>query len=379
MTPPDCTAPRVSIVAPMLARHDAISRAAVDTGRAVARSFGAEARYFTYRCDFPELRATIVRSVTDVLSDPAFQASDIIIYHFGIYAELIDALIVGAPGAAQIVRFHNVTPPELVPESERTVLVSSWEQAHLLRDADLIWADSEVNAEVAQDLGVDPARIAVIPLAVDFPEVGRLARKPLEVLELLFVGRIVPSKGVLDLLEAVAQIVATPGMRPVRLRIVGSTEWSPPGYVASVQEGIARRGLDEIIELVGSVDAAELADYYARAHCFVLPSYHEGFCKPVIEALRAGCVPITYDAHNLRHIAGGHGRTTPTGDADALCDAISDVIQGLSAGEVCTDAGRRPLANHDAAVAAYVESFTFPRFAERIGRSISALRPAAIS
>lgn len=364
---------KVSIVAPMLAQRDAISRAAIETGRAITECFGIIPRFFTYRCDFDNLAVTPVRSVVDLLADPHYQTSDVIIYCFGIYAELLDALAIGASSALRIVRFHNITPRNLVSECDRTVIDRSWQQLQLLGDADLVWADSRVNVETAIDHGINPDRIVEIPLSVEFPEIGALAAKPSETIELLFVGRIVPSKGVLDLLDVMEFLAAEPTMGPVRLCIVGNTEWSPPGFLERVHHRIAKGALKDKVEFVGSVDQPLLAKHYARAHVFVLPSYHEGFCVPVIEALRGGCLPVTYDAYNLRYIAGGNGRTVPTGQTKALRDALADVIDGLRRGMARVDRGSRTLAVHDEIIGNYIEQFKFDSFARQTEMSLRTL------
>ena len=57
-----------------------------------------------------------------------------------------------------------------------------------------------------------------------------------------------------------------------------------------------------------------------------MPSYHEGFCKPVIEALRAGCLPVHYTSGNLLRIAGGLGKSVDPGDLAAFSRALYEAI-----------------------------------------------------
>ena len=179
--------------------------------------------------------ARTVSGLPDLLLDPAFQAADIIIYHFGIYCELFDALIAAKGRARQIVHFHNITPPQFVAPAQRQVIERSFIQVHNLKKADEVWADSHVNAETLETLGIDPTRIQVIPLAVENPTPRTLCGKAPTPLNLLFVGRFVQSKGVLDLVEAV-DLVRSRCTVPFRLRLAGSLEWSDSTYVTRVKD-----------------------------------------------------------------------------------------------------------------------------------------------
>ena len=60
---------------------------------------------------------------------------------------------------------------------------------------------------------------------------------------------------------------------------------------------------------------------------FILPSEHEGFCVPVLEALSQGCRVITYDNSNLKFIGGGLTTLVPTKSIQKLFEAVEkDII-----------------------------------------------------
>src|SRR5204863_515312 len=101
-----------------------------------------------------------------------------------------------------------------------------------------------------------------------------------------------------DLVQAIQRMRQRTNV-PFRLRIAGNRELSDQVYLAQVESAIADARLSGIIEIVGTVDDAALECLYREAHVFVIPSYHEGFCKTAIEALRAGCVPVGYASYNL--------------------------------------------------------------------------------
>jgi glycosyltransferase involved in cell wall biosynthesis len=370
---------RIAIVCPIVARYDAISAAARDTWRVFADDPCYDTTLFTLRNDFADLPARVVSGVGDLLLRPEFITADLTIYHFGIHNELIDGLIVGKARQRQVVRFHNITPPELAPADQRAVIQRSFRQIHLLKDADEIWADSELNAAVLRDYGIDAARIRVIPLIVDDPAPARLSDKAAAPIEILFLGRFVPSKGALDLLEAV-EVARGRTRQAFRLRLVGNLEWSDAAYLRRIEEAIAAGALGEIVELHGTVDDVEREALLRAAHILVIPSYHEGFCKPVIEALRSGAVPIGYAAANLPAIMSGLGRLVPPGDRHALgatlaetIDSIGDALARPSSSRLVLDRGPMRIEEFEHAVDAYVNEFAFDRVAPRMRACARAL------
>src|SRR5262245_49789305 len=74
-----------------------------------------------------------------------------------------------------------------------TLLSSPFCELANLKCLDEIWADSIVNAEELFSRGFDPAMVRILPLAVEPPPLAALAQKRVSPVNLLFVGRTVPS------------------------------------------------------------------------------------------------------------------------------------------------------------------------------------------
>ena len=360
---------RVAVVCPSFAKYDAIGASARDTYRLLGRERAFEVEVLTFRNDYSDVSANTVHGIADLLLHPAFLAADIIIYHFGIYSDLFDALIAGNGRAFQVVRFHNVTPPQHVAPRHRAVIERSFLQAYNLRFADELWADSEVNAQTLLDLGIDQIPIKVIPLAVDEPAPRRFLDKSSVPVNLLFIGRFVQSKGVIDLIQAL-DLMRGRCTVPFRLQLAGNLEWSDPSYLKRLRDVIATLHMESIVQILGTVSPESMQDLYHEAHILAIPSYHEGFCKPVIEALRAGCIPVGYAAHNLPAISNGLGRMVPPGGIHELSRALGEVIEGVaqSAGGpedpvLPLDRGKVSARTFDRMANEYVESFAFDRLA----------------
>jgi glycosyltransferase involved in cell wall biosynthesis len=96
-------------------------------------------------------------------------------------------------------------------------------------------------------------------------------------LNILFVGRLLPMKGLGMLLEAVAQLVF-----PWRLTIVGS------GSEEAALRGQAETlGLQDRVTFTGGLPLAEVGKHMAAAHVFCLPSVRESGGAVLLEAMAA--------------------------------------------------------------------------------------------
>lgn len=326
MSPSGEGALRIAVVAPIIVRRDAISLSARDTIRAFKEDSRFIVGHYGCTCELPGITYHHCGDAGELLLNASYQETDVAIFEFGIHHSLFDALLAGGP-PVRIVRFHNVTPARFVSPAKVPIIERSIRQIELLRFADEIWADSNTNAQELLARGFDPARLRVIPLAVEEPEEAKLVDKQVERVRILYIGRIAPSKGLHDLIRAAAKLEVPRGK--LEITIAGNTAWSDPAYLARLHELIARYDLAEVVHFVGTIDDCERQRLFHTAHILVMPSYHEGFCRPVVEGLRAGCVPIVYDAYNLPCITTGLGLVVPTGNVDALAIAIERLVKAL--------------------------------------------------
>ena len=365
--------PRITIVSEDIVRYDAVSAAVADTWRFLAGA-GSEVRVLATGNELPWLPARVVGGLPELLLNPDFLTADLLVYHFGIWNPVYDALLLGNGHARQAAFFHNITPAELLDAKMRPVIARSFAQLHNLRRADRLWPVSRTNAEMLTALDFDPGRIDIIPLAVDRPAIARLSEKPPLPVELLFLGRIVPSKGLRDLVDAIGRIRGRDLPR-FRLRLAGNLQISDVAYRDMVVRLIAERGLGEVVEFVGTVDDQTRDRMLQAAHILAIPSFHEGFCKPVVEALRAGCVPIGYAAHNLRFIADGLCRMVPPGDVAALAAALAGAIAEVAdrGAPMRLDRGKLTAAQFDDAALAHIDQFRPERVAALVRRHAAAL------
>ena len=230
-------------------------------------------------------------------------------------------------------------PANLAPAvSKRTVLVihdaaalrhpgwyspayAAWQRRLLpllaARARRLVTVSEFSRAELAELLGADPARIAVVPGGVDErfspaadPEPARRAlglARPY----VLTVASHTARKN-LSALAPAARALAADGVDVV---VAGGHR---PQFAAEA-------GLDGL-RLLGHVDDALLPGLYAGARAFALPSLYEGFGLPVLEAMASGTPVVTTTAGALRDTAGGAARLVdaPEELPDALAALLAD-------------------------------------------------------
>jgi glycosyltransferase involved in cell wall biosynthesis len=104
-------------------------------------------------------------------------------------------------------------------------------------------------------------------------------------LNLIFVGNMMPSKGILKLLQAIR--TGTLSKRYTSLYIVGG------GRLLEEVKQQAKSITDLQIVVTGNLSREELNKLYAKAHILILPSSSESFPKVIAEAAAYGCIPVT--------------------------------------------------------------------------------------
>jgi glycosyltransferase involved in cell wall biosynthesis len=127
--------------------------------------------------------------------------------------------------------------------------------------------------------------IVTVPSAVD-PQWFRSLPKENRI---LVVARLIPLKGIQDLLEALARV----NLDGWNVDIVGDGT-----YRSALEHKTARYGLQKHVTFHGWIDnrSERLRELYGRARIFVSPSHRENLSMSVLEALAARCWVVASDA-----------------------------------------------------------------------------------
>jgi glycosyltransferase involved in cell wall biosynthesis len=243
---------------------------------------------------------------------------------------VIDGLAYGAmPEEAQSLRehyplvalvHHPLALETGLGDAEAAALHTS-ERAALACARHVIATSAATARLLIADYGVPAERLTVVQPGTDRVVVHE-ARRSDDTLMLLTVGAIVPRKGYDVLVEALARLKDLPW----RLVIVGDNARSPE-TVARLEEDIARHGLSDRIEIAGPVSEQRLAEFYAEADLFVLPSRFEGYGMAYTEAVAHGVPVIGTNAGAIPDtVPPGAGVLIPPDDVEALADTLRRLI-----------------------------------------------------
>lgn len=178
--------------------------------------------------------------------------------------------------------------------------------------------------------GVPVERIAIVPPGTAHPlaHAGDRPGRPraTAMLRLLCVGTIVPRKGHLALVEALAGLQDLPWT----LTCIGSLERDLLA-AAALRAAIDRLGLSERIMLTGEQPAATLAAAWRDADAFVLPSSHEGYGMAYGEAMANGLPVIATTAGAIPEVVPSTaGLLVEPGDVDSLRSALRSLMVDAS-------------------------------------------------
>jgi len=201
---------------------------------------------------------------------------------------------------------------------------------------------SSAMRDEASRLLITPPHLSVLPMGVDLrehfvPDRAQLRRAD----EILFVGRLVPKKGLRHLLDAMPAVLQA---RPAaRLTIVG---FGPEAE--SLQRQSVGLGIDANVTFLGARRQAELPDFYRRASVFVAPFVRddsgdqEGLPVALMEAIGCGCPIVVGRVPGLQDLLGDavDQLCVEPGRPDALADAILGVLDNPEPAEARTEAIR---------------------------------------
>ncbi|MDQ2803731.1 MAG: glycosyltransferase family 4 protein, partial [Pseudomonadota bacterium] len=210
----------------------------------------------------------------------------------------------------------------------RRLTLNRWYQFHHMQDRvgrrmeRVITVSEQSRRDIAERMRIDPARIRVIPIAVDstvFAPQPATQRVPGRIFAVASAD--VSLKGVIPLLHAVA---ALRQRRPLELVLLGESRRG-----GAVERTMQELGLANCVRFVRGIGEAEVARHYAEAEVAVVPSLYEGFSIPALQAMSCGVPLVATTAGALPEVAGRDGETAllvPPGDAAALALAIGRLL-----------------------------------------------------
>ncbi len=138
-------------------------------------------------------------------------------------------------------------------------------------------------------------------------------------LRLLYVGRVVREKGVLDLIEAMRSAPSA------ELTVTGGQIASErDGVMSEAQALVARHQLERRVRFLGYVDRREMTGVVSGHDALVLPSYREGVPRSIIEGMAASRPAVVSDVRGCRELVsdGASGFVVPVREPTRLAEVI---------------------------------------------------------
>ena len=215
----------------------------------------------------------------------------------------------------------------------KKISLALFERRLLKRAAALHFTSVAERDEAARYVTTASARI--VPLGVDAPE-SIPERTRSGALQLLFLSRIHPKKGLEHLLDALP-LLRDRGIE-APLVVAGSGDRA---YEERLRKRADELGIAASVTWAGFVSGRAKAELFASAHVFVLPSYSENFGLSVAEALSYGVpVIVTSEVALSREVAEARAGFVVDRSAQALADAVADLATNKALLEEMSSAAR---------------------------------------
>jgi len=221
----------------------------------------------------------------------------------------------------------------------------------------LMVAADRVVAECPQDrvdmarlYGADPGRLAMVPCGFDADEFTPMDRQearrqlgiPADEFMVLQLGRLVPRKGIDNVIRAMAGL---PDDIPAKLRIVGGDCLEPDEVrtpeIARLRSVARECGVEQKVTFEGCRPRDALRSYYAAANVFVTTPWYEPFGITPLEAMACARPVIGSAVGGIQYSVddGVTGLLVPPKDPAALAQALQSLHAEPARAEAMGQAG----------------------------------------
>ena len=324
---------------PVIAYGDAVGNDCLELQR-IFWSSGVRSDLFAAEAK-PEMRA-LTRSWDEL--GLITRRDGLLLVHHSIGTDTVPKVL--ASPARKAIVYHNITPGHYfagLNDYLKSFAELGREQLkELAKAAEFGIADSEYNRKELEAAGL--ANTAVVPALVDWedfdrppdPEVARELAD--ERTSILSVGQILPHKAVHDVVAAFAKYRESD--RTAHLYLVGSNAMSG-SYLDRVRGDIRRLGLDDAVTLTGSVTIEQLVAYYRGATAFLTLSEHEGFCVPLLEAMRSDLPVVANAAAAIPETLGDGGILLENKTPETVAAQLERVVHDQALRKDLIEKGRR--------------------------------------
>jgi glycosyltransferase involved in cell wall biosynthesis len=254
---------------------------------------------------------------------------------------LVASRIKESLGIPYVITFHALGKIRMIHQKEKDAFPAARldiEQM-IVGDADHIIAECpQDRQDLIEHYNADPQRISIIPCGFSsqefYPAPKSTARRRLGLkkddLILLQLGRMVPRKGIDNVIRAMRYLKDIP---KIRLLVVGGSSDKPDfdndPELRRLKEIAEKEGVETSVEFVGRRNRQQLRHYYQAADFFISTPWYEPFGITPLEAMACGTPVIGSNVGGIKYTV-AHEQTgflVPPHNPKALAEALR---QGIS-------------------------------------------------
>ena len=206
--------------------------------------------------------------------------------------------------------FHNTFGEGVGVLRPFSIINDSLWKRHLMRFHKIICVSHFVKNDLVMR-GFAEERLEVVPSCIEMPPPRDLTEGDY----ILFVGRLVATKGIPSLLEAMKTVDS-------RLIICGDGPARP-----SLERMASRLGIDDKVTFEGRVPEERKADLFAGCKVMVMPSIFESLGLAAAEAMSYGKPVVASNSGGLPEVVGTGGLVVPVKNPERLAEAINRLLR----------------------------------------------------
>jgi len=179
------------------------------------------------------------------------------------------------------------------------------------------------------------ADIGIICNGVDVEMFRPDANKPdVDLLRLITVGRLSPTKRIDMLIEAV-ELLNRNGPK-VSLKVIGGGSLE-----GQLKQMTASKGLSDIIEIAGRVESEKMPQLYRQADIFVSATMQEGMSNAMLEAMACGLPIVSTKCEGLSELIVDNGIIVQDDNAGSIAEAVKKLSGEKESCRAMAEASRK--------------------------------------
>lgn len=248
-------------------------------------------------------------------------------------------------GIPVVATLHDAIPlsnPEWINYSFKQVKNALWRKSAQWADH-IITVSEHSKREISRWFDIPPERITVTPLGVDTRWAQDVPEDEIERVRSFYrlPPRFVLCLGTLQPRKNIARLIAAHRRLPDALRreaplmVAGRAGWLCDQEIATLRDGDG-----DTLRYLDHVPEADLLPIVKQASVFALPSLHEGFGLPILEAFAAGIPVVASTAGSIPEVAGSAAMLFDPSDINAMADAMQTCLEDASLADSFRELGR---------------------------------------